>query len=218
MMFKYKCVIFDCDGVLVDSEAISNSVLVEMANENGAHIDINYALQNFKGNAFKACLKLIETLTNKPLPNNFEKDFRQRTYDKFKQSIKPIDGIENVLKALQYYSIPFAVASSGPEDKIMLNLELTGLLKYFDKTRIFSCFTLKKWKPEPDIFLFTARTLGFKPSECVIIEDSLLGIQAAKRGAFEVFAYAEQNAESSFKNEATLIFNDMNDLIELLRL
>ena len=210
---KYKCVIFDCDGVLVDSETISNTILVEMANENGANIDINYAIKHFKGNSFKGCLKLIEGIIGNPLSQNFEKQFRERTFKAFKKDIKPIKGVKDVLK---YLDVPFCVASSGPENKIKLNLEVTGLLKYFDDDHIFSCFSIKKWKPEPDIFLHAAKTMNFIPSECVVIEDSLLGVEAAKRGGFDVFGFTAHDYKDELKNEATLVFNDMQYLPELI--
>lgn len=211
-MSKFKCVIFDCDGVLVDSEPISNRVMVEMANENGADINLEYAYQYFKGNAFKECLKLVEVLIKTPLPNNFEKEFRQRSFEAFQKEIKPINGVYDVLNRLP---ITYCVASSGPENKIRLNLELTGLASFF-KNNVFSCFQIKKWKPEPDIFLHAAKSMGFKPEECVVIEDSLLGIEAAKRGGFDVFGYTEHDYKNELQKEATLTFNNMNQLLSLL--
>ena len=211
-MSKYKCVIFDCDGVLVDSESISNRVMVEMANENGASIDIDYAYRNFKGNAFKTCLIQVEALIQKPLPTTFETEFRQRSFEAFQKEIKPIEGVKDVLEQLQ---IPFCVASSGPENKIRLNLELTGLDSFF-KNNVFSCFEIKKWKPEPDIFLHAAKIMGFKPSECVVIEDSLLGVEAANRGGFDVFGFTAQDYKNELKHEATLTFKSMNQLLDLI--
>ena len=212
-MAKYKCVIFDCDGVLVDSETISNTILADMAKENGANIDLDYAMNNFKGNSFKGCLKLIESLVKKPLPKTFEKEFRQRTFKAFKKDIKPIEGVKDVLENL---NIAYCVASSGPENKIKLNLEVTGLLKYFNDKHIFSCFSIKKWKPEPDIFLLAAKTMGFNPSECVVIEDSLLGVEAAKKGGFDVFGFAAHDYKNELQKHATLTFNNMNQLLKLI--
>ncbi|NNK83534.1 MAG: HAD family hydrolase [Flavobacteriaceae bacterium] len=212
-MNKYKCVIFDCDGVLVDSETISNRILTEMANENGANIDLEYAMNNFKGNSFKGCLKLIENLISKPLPKTFEKAFRKRTFGAFKKDIKPIEGVKDVLENLD---IPYCVASSGPEKKIKLNLEVTGLLGYFEDNHIFSCFSIKKWKPEPDIFLHAAKTMGFKPSECLVIEDSLLGVEAARRGGFDVFGFTAHDYKHELKNHATFTFKHMNQLLTLI--
>ena len=211
-MSKYKCVIFDCDGVLVDSEPISNRVMVEMANENGASIDIDYAYKNFKGNAFKTCLKQLEALIQQPLPASFETEFRQRSFEAFQKGVKPIKGVKDILEQLQ---TPYCVASSGPENKIRLNLELTGLESFFNDN-VFSCFEIKKWKPEPEIFLHAAKVMGFKPSECVVIEDSLLGIEAAKRGGFDVFGFTAHDYKNELQKEATLTFKNMNSLLSLI--
>lgn len=116
---KYKCIIFDCDGVLVDSEAIGNQVLVDLANELGANIDLNYAYQHFKGGSLGGCMKQIETLISSELPNDFEERYRKRSFENFRQYIQPIEGITEVIKNLK---IPFCVASSGPISKIRLNL------------------------------------------------------------------------------------------------
>lgn len=211
-MAKYKCIIFDCDGVLVDSEVISNQILSDMANENGAHIDLKYAMTHFKGNSFRSCLNLIEELVGSSLPQTFEVEFRKRTFDAFKKEIQPIEGIENVLQQLR---IPFCVASSGPENKIRLNLELTGLSNFFNDN-VFSCFEIQKWKPEPDIFIHAAQTMGFKPEECVVIEDSLLGVEAANRGGFDVFGFTAHDYKDQLKDKATLVFNSMDKLLDLI--
>ena len=133
-------------------------------------------------------------------------------FNAFKKQIKPIDGIKEVLESLK---LPFCVASSGPENKIRLNLEVTGLLPFFED-HIFSCYTIQKWKPEPDIYLWAAKTMGFKPSECLVIEDSLSGVEGAKRGGFDVFGYTEHDYKSELKSEATGVFNDMKELLQMI--
>ncbi|MFI0428406.1 HAD hydrolase-like protein [Mariniflexile sp. HMF6888] len=118
-MSKHKCIIFDCDGVLVDSEPISIQILVDMANNYGANIDLAYGMKHFKGSFMNACIEKISMLTNQPLPYSFQDDYRKRSFEAFKKGMKPVDGIKIVLESL---TIPFCVASSGPEDKIRLNL------------------------------------------------------------------------------------------------
>jgi len=211
-MEKYKCVIFDCDGVLVDSEPIGNGVMVEMANEHGANIDLAYAYKHFKGSFLYNCIHQIEVLVQKKLPKDFETEYRQRSYEAFKKQIQPVEGIKDVLDNL---SIPFCVASSGPVDKIRLNLELTGLLDKFEN-KIFSCYDIQKWKPDPAVFLWAAETMGFKPIECVVIEDSPSGVKAANNGGFDVFGFTAHDYNNELKTEATLTFKSMKQLIEML--
>lgn len=211
-MSKYKCIIFDCDGVLVDSEPISIQVLVDMANAHGANIDLVYGMKYFKGSFMKACLENISKLATVPLIENFESEYRQKSFEAFKQNVKAVEGVEKVLDNL---NIPFCVASSGPEDKIKLNLELTGLLPYFEN-KIFSCYAIQKWKPEPDVFLWAAKSMGFKPEECLVIEDSLSGVRAAKAGGFDVFGFVAHDYNNELKEEATNTFNTMNLLLSMI--
>ena len=212
MMSKYKCIIFDCDGVLVDSEPIGNQVLVDMANGYGADIDLDYAFKHFKGGSIYTCRDKIQALVNQPLSQDFIAEYRRRSYNAFKEQIQPVEGVKEVIESL---SIPFCVASSGPTEKIHLNLELTGLLPYFEDN-IFSCYTIEKWKPEPDVFIWAAKTMGFKPEDCVVIEDSLTGIQAAKAGGFDVFGFTAHDYNNELVAEATTTFNSMEKLLELI--
>lgn len=212
-MYKYKCVIFDYDGVLVDSEPIANAVLVEMANIYGANIDMEYALKHFKGSSMQGCVDKIEAIIERPLPVNFVDTYRKRSFEAFKKDVKPVDGVKNVLDQL---NIPFCVASSGPVEKIKYNLELTGLLPYFEN-RIFSCYTINKWKPNPAVFLWAADIMKFKPKDCVIIEDSITGVKAAKNGGFDVFGFTAHDYHNELEKEATLTFKAMVDLENLLR-
>ncbi|ULC60175.1 HAD-IA family hydrolase [Flaviramulus sp. BrNp1-15] len=211
-MSKYKCVIFDCDGVLVDSEPIGNRVLVNMANEYGADIDLNYAMKHFKGSFIDACVEQISKLTTVPLQENFIEEYRKRSYEAFKINIKPIEGVKNVLQNL---NTSFCVASSGPETKIKLNLELTHLLPFFEN-KIFSCYAIQKWKPDPAVFLWAAKTMGFQPNECLIIEDSLSGVHAAKNGGFDVFGFTAHDYNNELKNVATKTFDSMDMLLKML--
>lgn len=213
-MSNYKCVIFDCDGVLVDSEAIGNQVIVDLANQLGANINLEYALQHFKGNSLDNCKLQIEQIIGEPLPNDFESEYRKQSFEKFKRDIKPIEGIKDVLQELK---IPFCVASSGPESKIKLNLSVTGLLPFFTD-RIFSCYTIQKWKPNPAVFLWAAETMGFHPKDCLIIEDSSIGVKAALDGGFDVFGYTAHDFKNELQKNATKTFDNMLLLPELMNM
>ncbi len=211
-MSKYKCVIFDCDGVLVDSEPLGNQVMVDMANELGAQIDLDYAYQNFKGNALKKCIAQISELVDSEMPSNFEAEYRGRSFEKFRNEIQPVEGVLDLIKNLK---IPFCVASSGPENKIRLNLELTRLLPYFE-SKIFSCYAIQKWKPDPAVFLWAAETMGFQPSECVVIEDSPIGVDAAINGGFDVFGFTAHDFRDELQEKTTKTFDSMLKLSEFL--
>ncbi len=212
MSKKYKCIIFDCDGVLIDSESIAIGVLVDMANELGANMDFKESLINLKGKALNLCMDIISKRIKSPLPVHFEQDYRINTFEAFRKDIKPIKGIKKVVENLE---IPFCVASSGPENKIRLNLEVTELLPYFED-KIFSCYAIQKWKPEPDIFLWAAKTMGFTPNECLVVEDSVSGVKAALAGGFDVFGYTEHDYKNELQVLATNTFSSMDQLTEII--
>lgn len=205
---KYKCIIFDCDGVLVDSEHISNSVLIETANDLGVTISSKYALEHFGGKSLKSCLDYIEVLLGKKLPTNFETQFRNKTFAAFKTDLKPIKGIHDLLSKIE---IPFCVASSGPLEKIQLNLTTTKLIPHFEG-KMFSSYEIGSWKPNPEIFLYAAKKMGFEVADCVVIEDSISGIQAAKSGGFDVIGFVNDSNQERFKNQNIPICYDMNEL------
>lgn len=212
-IMKYKCIIFDCDGVLVDSEAISSSVLTEMANELGVTISQEEALENFTGKSLKYSLNYIENILGKSLPTDFEYQFRMKSFEQFAKNLKPINGIHEVLNQL---NIPFCVASSGPVEKIVRNLTTTKLIHYFED-KIFSSYEINSWKPDPHIFLHAAKKMGFDVNDCLIIEDSITGIEAAKKGGFDVIGFVNDNNKERFKNENIPICFSMNELSNLLK-
>ena len=211
-MSNYKCVIFDCDGVLVDSEPIGNQILVDLANDLGANIDLDFAMRHFKGSHFKECVAVISELVNQPIPDTFENDYRTRSLEEFEKHLKPIEGVTQVIEQLQ---VPFCVASSGMESKMRFNLNVVGLLPYFEN-KLFSCYTIQKFKPEPDVFLWAAKTMGFQPEDCVVIEDSLLGVQGALNGGFDVFGFTAHDYNNELEGLCTKTFNDMKQLLKLL--
>lgn len=211
-MKAYKCIIFDCDGVLVDSEVLAIQTLVDMANEQGAEIDLKYALQKFKGSFLAECFRKIEEISGKSLPQDFETEYRNRSFELFKKELQPVKGVRKVLENL---TIPFCTASSGPQEKIRLNLTTTGLAHFFEEN-IFSCYDIGKWKPDPAIFIHAAEAMGFTSEDCLVIEDTILGVRAAKSGGFDVFGFAELNENDDFTKEATEIFYNMDELLAMI--
>ena len=211
---KYNCIIFDCDGVLVDSEAISAKVFQEMIAELGCNLDFDTVLNQITGTSMKENLAFFSEQIKGELPAGFESDFRKRSYEAFKTKLKPIEGIHEVLKMIK---VPVGVASSGPCEKIRLNLTTTKLIDFFDGN-IFSSYDIGSWKPEPQIYLHAAAKMGFSPTECAVIEDSLPGIQAAKAGGFDVFGFATEKNKASFKEAGAVVISQISDLADLLNL
>ena len=213
-MKGYKCLIFDSDGVLVESETLSAKVFQEMARELGFELDFEPAVEQFAGISMKENLKFIRENIEGSLPEDFEKEFRQRTYEIFKSDLKAVKGVHDLIMKLQ---VPFCVASSGPVEKISLNLGLVKLLDHFEN-RIYSSYDIGNWKPEPGIFLHAAKEMGFTPEECVVIEDSASGIRAALSGGFMVYALASEKRRGHFEQLGAVTFRNMKELERLLGL
>jgi HAD superfamily hydrolase (TIGR01509 family) len=211
-MKQAKCIIFDCDGVLVDSEPITCRILVEMAQAIGIDIDIPFVEKHFIGNSWKGNAAILEEKGEKKLPDNFEQEYRQRAKIAFQKEIQPIKGIPKLIKSLK---IPFAVASSGPTEKIRLNLGLIGLLDYFEG-HIYSCWEIGKWKPNPAIYLHAAQALGFAPSDCLVVEDSLFGVKAGVAGGFRTIGYANEHNAAQLAEAGAEIIHDMEALYAFL--
>ncbi len=209
---KYKCIIFDCDGILVDSEAISSKVFIEMAKSLGVNINLEFAIENFSGVSIKTTLEYIANKAGKELPENFEKEFRRRTFELFKTDLKPVKGVAELLNRI---NVPYCVASSGPLEKLQLSLTTTNLIQKFEN-RIYSSYDIGSWKPNPEIFLYAAKEMGYEPDECAVIEDSLAGVKAAKAGGFDVFAFANERNKNTMKELEAIVFFDMKELYQLL--
>jgi HAD superfamily hydrolase (TIGR01509 family) len=211
-MKRPACVIFDCDGVLVDSEVISVKVLLDMAAQYGVTMDLQEAVEEFSGIRLKEGINILQQKAQRPFPDNFEQAFRSRSYEVFKTELRPVKGIKSLLDTLP---VPYCVASSGPLEKIKLNLTITGLISYFDNN-IFSGYQINSWKPDPGIFLHAAKEMGFSPADCVVIEDSKAGVIAAQRGGFRVFGYAKPFNGDELRKEGATVFYDMGELEGLL--
>lgn len=213
-MSDIKCIIFDCDGVLVDSEEIGNTVLLSMTKEFGLQMTLEEAFSNFSGRSLKDCLLQIENRINRKLPADFIDEFRIKSRHAFKTHLKPVKGVKEFIENL---SVSYCVASSGPVDKIISNLEITGLSDKFEN-KIFSSYQINSWKPDPEIFLFASREMGFLPNECIVIEDSIAGVISAVKGSFKVFGYANENNSEALQKEGATVFYSFEELAGILNL
>lgn len=207
---KPQCIIFDCDGVLVDSEATSIAVLLELGATIGFEMELAAAIDHFSGQSLFTVLQYMEAQTGHQFPDDIIDQFRARTYTAFRQNLQAVPGIQTVLQALQ---LPRCVASNAPLEKIQLNLGLLNLLDFFDG-RLFSAYSIQKWKPDPTLFLHAAAQMGYTPDQCLVVEDSTAGIQAAVDGGFTVVGYAHhpQRAQQLAEAGAHHLIAHMHEL------
>ena len=213
---KFQAVIFDCDGVLVDSELLAAQVFVECVADLGLDMALEEAIGAYKGKKLAVCVADVERRLGRSVPNSFITDFRTRSAEVFQARLQPIPGVEGVIETLRSLSIPFCVASSGPREKIEANLTITGLLSYF-QGNIVSAYEVGSWKPDPSLFLHAAQTLGAAPRTCAVIEDSLPGVQAGVAAGMTVYGYAADSDAGTLAAAGAQIFQEMNELIALLR-
>ena len=207
-------VIFDCDGVLVDSETIGTTALARAATLEGATIGAEESLHLFRGLKMAECVVEIERRLGRRLRENFVADVRQAMATDFDSQLRAVEGIHAALAAI---TRPVCVASNGPMAKMQHTLGLTNLLDHF-QGRIFSAYDVGVWKPDPGLFLHAARTLGAEPSRCVVVEDSLSGIRAAHAAGMRVLGYTagDVRATSELGTECAELFHSMEELPGLL--
>lgn len=209
---EVKCVIFDCDGVLVDTEKTGNGILLSMAAEYGFKMKIEDAYRHFNGRNLKECFLHIENAIAKKLPEDFEATYRKKSFEAFKTQVKPMKGVVCFIEKLK---IPYCVASSDPVDKIRLNLEVAGLLAKFEN-KIFSSYQINSWKPDPGIFLHAAKQMGFEVKDCIVIEDSKAGVISGISGGFKVYGFANGYNNDDLEKEGAILFESYEELDEIL--
>ncbi|MGY0559106.1 HAD family hydrolase [Lysobacter sp. A421] len=184
-MSHYKLIIFDCDGVLVDSERITNQVFVDMLNELGLPLTLEDMFEQFVGHSMNQCLDKITSMLGKPPSADFLPAYRARTKNALESGLLPVPGIEDALDKL---ALPTCVASSGDHEKMRTTLGITGLWRRFEG-RIFSVTEVANPKPAPDIFLHAANELNVSPANCVVVEDTPTGVAAAVAAGMTVLGY-----------------------------
>jgi HAD superfamily hydrolase (TIGR01509 family) len=206
-------VIFDCDGVLVDSEPISNRVMTEMLREMGLAYTPERTTEAFMGRSMASCMAIIEEELGSVPPEGFGDEFERRTFELFLRELEPVPGVEQMLDAIPW---PVCIASSGDHVKLHTTLTRTGLWERFSG-RIFSAVDVQRGKPHPDLYLFAAHRMGAVPARCAVIEDSLPGVQAGKAAGMTVFAFAADSDPARFEAVGPdAVFGDMADLPALL--
>jgi HAD superfamily hydrolase (TIGR01509 family) len=208
-----RLVIFDCDGVLVDSERLATRVDVEVLAGLGWVMTEQEAVERFVGLSMAQVRQRVESHLGRVLPPNWEDDFHKRLQEVFVSELAPVQGIVQALDVIPHAT---CVASSGTHEKIKFSLTLTGLYDRF-VGRIFSATEVSRGKPAPDLFLHAAERMQVVPRECVVVEDSAPGVTAALAAGMSVLAYAGGvTPAGKLKRSGAVVFDDMRDLPDLL--
>jgi HAD superfamily hydrolase (TIGR01509 family) len=206
-------VIFDCDGVLVDSESISVRTDVLVLAELGWPLSQDEIVERFVGRTHEYMVSEIEVQLGRPLADEWERRFAHLYREAFEAELKPVDGI---VEALDRITTPTCVASSGGHDRLRYTLGLTGLYDRFEG-RIFSASEVANGKPAPDLFLHAAERMGVEPVACAVVEDSRYGVEAARAAGMRGFGYAGGVTPANrLEGPGTIVFHDMRELPELL--
>ena len=212
---SFDLIIFDCDGVLVDSERVANEVFARVLDEVcGLQFTLEDMFDTFVGHSRLQCLQKIEAMIGEPPPPELDRRYQQDINDALAETVQAIDGIESVLRSVD---LPYCVASSGSHDKMKMTLGKTGLMRYVEG-RIFSTSDVERGKPHPDIYLHAARRMGVDdPARCLVVEDSPIGVTGAVAAGMRVYGFAElMPAHRLEAAGAHRVFSRMHDLPSLL--
>ncbi|MET9506858.1 HAD family hydrolase [Streptomyces sp. NPDC006622] len=213
---RYDLVVFDNDGVLVDSESISNRLLAAYLTELGHPTSYEDSIRDYMGSAMHRIHDLVRERSGERLPADFDDVFHARVFAAFERELRPVAGVTGVLEKLAADGVPYCVASSGSHERIRVGHRATGLDRWFEDARIFSAQDVGKGKPAPDLFLYAAERMGVAPERCVVVEDSPLGVRAAVAAGMDVYGFTAMTPAAKLAG-ATGLFADMGELTDLLR-
>ena len=214
-------IIFDCDGVLVDSEPLSMRADVEILNRAGIKITEAEAHRRFVGTTFQDMIKALEKEHSTKLPENLSDLKNARMNDMYRTELKLVRGVRDALEDIRNMGLSMSIASNGPKDRVKLALQLTGLLPYF-KNAIVTYEDVPQGKPAPDMFLLAAKNAGTKADNCLVVEDSVTGVTAAVDAGCWTLGFTgthEDEARHGVKLKdigAEAVFSKMADLSALV--
>lgn len=196
---KYDLVIFDCDGTLVDSEPVTMRLICKMMQEMGIELAFNEALEDFAGKNMMHITTYMESQIGSFDKVAFEKDYRHRCIQVFKDELEIVPGVDDLIKQLP---VPYCIASNGPKEKMDVTLSVTGLIDLFDPNHIFSAYDFQKWKPDPTLYQSVLAYFDCSPECAVVIEDTMPGIMGAVNAGIDTIAYNPKNEMELNQSEA----------------
>lgn len=211
-MDALELVIFDCDGVLVDSEVISNEVLVRALSAEGLQTTLSETRRAFQGLLLADIVARAEEQLRRKLPDDWLEQYERDRDDAFRQELRSVPGAGEAVQRITEAGIAVCVASQAKLEKTRLSLGLTGLRDLFPATALFSAYSVPRGKPHPDVFLDAAATMKVKPSRAVVVEDSVSGVTAGVSAGMRVFGYAADSDEQGLRRAGAEILRSLEEL------
>ena len=211
---RLKLVIFDCDGVLIDSEPIANRVLRDLLASAGLKLSLEEVMGTFVGNTKDGCIALASNMLGRPLPTDFGKRWDKALFAALRAEVKPVAGVPEMLAGMK---VPFCVASNGNPDRMALALDYAGLMQWV-RGKLFTASDVAHPKPAPDLFLHAAKRMGVEPAVCAVVEDTPTGVRAGVAAGMVVFGFAggAHTDERKLRAEGATTFKSMSELPALL--
>jgi HAD superfamily hydrolase (TIGR01509 family) len=214
----HELVIFDCDGVLVDSEAISNEVLARMLTSEGLPTTLHEARRDYQGLLLSHVQVRAEAKLGRSLPPDWLAEYEHERAEAFRRGLEPIAGAADAVRRVKAAGLKVCVASQGALEKTRMTLGLTGLRELFQPHALFSAHDVPRPKPDPALFQHAAATMNAKPSACAVIEDTPSGIMAAVAAGMRAIGYAADSDEHALRNAGAEIIRSLDGLPGLLGL
>jgi len=211
-------VIFDCDGVLVDSEVISNELLARMLTAAGLATTLEEARRSYQGLLLSEVLSSAESKLGRSLPTGWLTRYEQEREQALRRELAPVVGARRAVERIRSKGLETCVASQGKLEKTRLSLELTGLRALFPDELLFSAWSVARGKPFPDLFLHAATTMGVAPERCVVVEDSPSGVTAASAAGMRAVGYAADTDETALRHAGAEVFHRLDELPAVLGL
>lgn len=215
-MRDLQLVIFDCDGVLVDSEVISNDVLARALSAEGLPTALAEARRDYQGLLLSEVVSQAEAKLGQPLPEGWLADYERDRTEAFHRDLRPVPGAAEAVQHVIAAGIAVCVASQGKLEKTALSLELTGLSELFPSGTLFSAHDVPRGKPHPDLFLHAATTMGAEPSRCAVVEDTASGVIAAVSAGMRALGYVADSDEAALRQAGAELMESLDELPRLL--
>jgi HAD superfamily hydrolase (TIGR01509 family) len=209
---KPDLIIFDCDGVLVDSEVISNEVLARALSVEGLPTTLAEARSRYQGLLLADVAARAEQLLGRALPRDFLERFERDRDEAFRRKLRPIPDAASTVRRIRAAGVDVCVASQGKLEKTRLSLGVTGLRGLFPDEALFSAYSVARGKPHPDLFLRAAATMRAQPSRCVVVEDTASGVAAGVAAGMQVFGYVADSDERALRDAGAHLLRALEEL------